>query len=361
MSRRRIGRNVYTIKRVIGRGVWGTVVEAERQGGSYAIKTQAIRSEHDSILRNELLFDAEMAQHNPTIFVAIVQHSISKKCNLPVSIPSQFEHDKHAVQYIRKRYQSGMCCHIVYPKMDHPLVPEWILKSSWQERASFLAQMWNAIAILQHSQWVHGDVHEGNIAFLNTKQTFVDIQNVQVPTFQKIYKLIDYGSVMHPSIIHPNQHFQQFSITENDHYWSARTLDGWMLTQLFIKRDRWFGELNELFSQSSSQLNVIDDVIEFEDMYVVLQSQIEFQMMQSQLAEEFKNPKDKHEYRLVRYMMFEIMFPTLYQQLVLKTKFRKTYAPKLFMPLDCLFYIARNLYNPEHIARYFAEQSTSVN
>ena len=47
--------------------------------------------------------------------------------------------------------------------------------------------------------YVHSDFHTGNIGVVNTTEKYITIFYKQIPTYGRIYKMIDYGIILNES------------------------------------------------------------------------------------------------------------------------------------------------------------------
>jgi len=66
--------------------------------------------------------------------------------------------------------------------------------------------------------------------------------------------------------------------------------------------------------------------------------------------DKLKLTKENHNF-LLR-ILYKIIFYEKYEKKILGDKFIKAIPPKLYIPLDCILFIIKNIYEPEKIVKY---------
>ena len=74
-----------------------------------------------------------------------------------------------------------------------------------------IIQLTYTIKLLHLNDYIHGDIHMGNIGWIKTaKNKKIQILNQSIPTFGYIFKVIDYGMVIKKSDIKNQKEKKKF-------------------------------------------------------------------------------------------------------------------------------------------------------
>ena len=50
--------------------------------------------------------------------------------------------------------------------------------------------------VMHKISYAHNDLHQGNLGIVYTQDEFVQIGNIQIPTYGKKYVVLDYGTIV---------------------------------------------------------------------------------------------------------------------------------------------------------------------
>ena len=68
------------------------------------------------------------------------------------------------------------------------------------------------------------------------------------------------------------------------------------------------------------------------------------------LLENVKLTKENHKFLMN--ILYKLIFYENFQKSILGNKFVKAIPPRLYVPLDCILYIIKNIYHPDKIIKY---------
>jgi hypothetical protein len=111
-----------------------------------------------------------------------------EKCNWTLDNP-------YNIERINISNKSNYCSKIIYSLVDTTL-DKIINTLNLKELYSILLQLCYIIYTMNQNRYTHNDLHMLNIGILNTKKINIKFFNKIIPTFGRIVKLIDYGSVL---------------------------------------------------------------------------------------------------------------------------------------------------------------------
>jgi len=191
----------YIILSELGSGLYGTVYLVEYENKQYALKRQKILSTEihknlSSKIWREVDFSEFTAKH-PIHFTRLYKYQIIQNCDHDTK-SRNFPPDE--IEYGNAILKSNVCIEFLYEKKDDMLF-NVIDKLTVLELYSMLIQVMYAISLMYNDGYFHTDISNKNIMFVNTLEKYVTIQNFQIPTFGKIYSLIDYGEILHEKYI----------------------------------------------------------------------------------------------------------------------------------------------------------------
>jgi serine/threonine protein kinase len=110
------------------------------------------------------------------------------------------EYDDIIKNYIEKHKKSNIYISKVYDLVDTTL-DKIILKLDQKKIYSMILQLTNIIKLLHKNNYIHGDFHSGNIGVIYTKDKYVNINGIDIPTYGYIYKVIDLSFVLNKTNI----------------------------------------------------------------------------------------------------------------------------------------------------------------
>lgn len=194
------------IKKELGRGMFGTTYLVIRGTKSYALKRQKIlkkdlTSTKSSIVRELLFYKWISGLGKDAIFFAKLRaHKVYDSCTF-IQIPIHEPFSDKMRTHLENLNKSPYCIDLLIDlKKDNIRNLVFSNKLPFTQRYSLIIQTIYAIYLMRTNKYTHSDVHLGNIAYTicpSTKR--IRILSHLVPTFGKIYSLIDYGLVQHKS------------------------------------------------------------------------------------------------------------------------------------------------------------------
>lgn len=183
----------YEIIEKIGEGLVGLVYKVKYNGGLYCLKRQRILEKdvnnlNQSWLGREIEFAKKMEKY-PCCFIKLHEYQIIKNCESLIS-PS----DTTTKERIKILNKSPYCVELIYDLLDGSLLtilPTLDLK----QRYSMIIQVMYGVYLFRGLDYCHNDLTTRNIGYVKTSDEYININNMKVPTYGYIYKIIDYGQV----------------------------------------------------------------------------------------------------------------------------------------------------------------------
>lgn len=183
----------YETGAMIGAGVYGTVYEAVKGGvvdDKVVIKVEKIITTSGNWMM-ENLFAFEMGAICPRHFLKLYDYRFKENCEhsrkYEPKIKSQLKKE------LDELAKSKWCIYRLISRIE--LVIE--IDPEAVEMFSFLAQMYYAIEKMHECGWTHNDLHLGNIGYVRTQDSQIQLGDVSVPSFGREYVIIDYGRACH--------------------------------------------------------------------------------------------------------------------------------------------------------------------
>ncbi len=196
----------YKIIKELGYGMIGTVYLIETREKNYALKienileTDQIESSKSRIWR-EINFCLKFANLYPNHFTKLIDYEFIKECKHKQKYTFDLrDFDKDKQDYLIQLKKSNICIYKIYELIDTTL-DKMIDYLSVNQIYSMIIQLTYISYLLHTNNYVHGDFQTSNIGMIRTQDKFIKILNYDIPTFGYIYKLIDYGVVLHKNDI----------------------------------------------------------------------------------------------------------------------------------------------------------------
>jgi hypothetical protein len=186
----------------IGSGAIGNVYKSSYKNTLYALKIEYIsdhsaKCDHENDLSSkiwrELYFVKHLSNKYPEYFVHLYANDIINNCTEEKTV-EQIESNERS-----NRVNDKYCSRKLYSLVDTTYDKiETDVNKSVNEMYSMLIQLLNIINILQSNKYLHGDTHARNIGIVYTdRNKTINIFGLDIPTYGRIFKLIDFGSVLH--------------------------------------------------------------------------------------------------------------------------------------------------------------------
>ena len=181
----------YNIIKQLGMGAYGTTYKVEYNNKFYALKKQKIlQSDTKKNLKSNIWREIEfykwinkLSSYDQIFFMKLYEYNIENSCDLEQEVDN------------KQLNRSKICLNLLVDLKDGVLQD---LTLSKEQNNSLLIQMLYIIYLLRKSNWIHHDVHPGNIGYkivdtnikLNIK---INKKTYKIPTYGYIFSLIDYG------------------------------------------------------------------------------------------------------------------------------------------------------------------------
>lgn len=210
----------FTVMNKLGRGTSGIVYKIKGKDKYYALKINKIIDEDNKLYR-EINFYNNFGYKYPEYFIKLYSYYIDNKNIQEDNLDFNFdpnEYDKIVQEYISKHKESNIYLYRIYDLVDFVLsdIIELLDKN---ELYSMLIQLTNIINILHKNNYIHGDINIDNIGVLKTKKEYIKINNVNIPTFGYIYKLLDFDLIIHKNDIKNEYEKNKFEeLFDNEYY-----------------------------------------------------------------------------------------------------------------------------------------------
>jgi serine/threonine protein kinase len=310
----------YKILKELGYGYMGTVYLAEKDKEKYALKIEHVLESNiknkDSKIFRENRFYKNFANKYPQYFVTMKDFTIVDDCKHIQKYP--YGNIDSLDNRMRQLSDSKYCTIRTLTLVDGSLAS--IINSlTLNEFYSAIIQIYFITNFLHKNKYVQGDASINNVGYIKTNDKYIKLNNYMIPTFGYIYKLYDFGSVLHLT--------DTTSIRFN-----------------FIKNEELLKITSYLFENSIQYIDMFN-----ENKYIkkIIESP-EFKEIQNILEKPIKNP-------LIYIRMYEILnnikFRELFNLPIEKSKQLNFYIPKE----DIMFYIKEinNKNNIDKIINYF--------
>ena len=180
--------------------------------------------------------------------------------------------------------------------------------------------------------YVHGDLHSGNIGIVNTTEKYITILNKKIPTYGRIYKIIDYGGLL---------------IASN---YKGDTKE--------VKKLYETAQLNDI-----RKLRAFSNLLIFEKSVIKIQNYLTKHNIQSKdFTLAYEDFKKLDEYKIIskytndsdiHFFLLNILYPEIYKNIMYTTKFKKNIQPELTLPLEDILFIIQSDANLNKIIHYF--------
>jgi serine/threonine protein kinase len=189
--------NKIKIGKTIDKSILSSVHDCTLNGKKYIVKIAHVTKKEVNVIDNELNFSLHFGNKYPEYFMQLIDYYFEEGCphikiSLDVSNPYQNMRDKVLDEY-KKRINENMCSYKIYTKMD-VILNNILTKLSHLQIYSMLLQVSYILKFMHKNDYIHGDVHLGNIgAMKTTMNTKINLGPNTIHTYGYKYKLIDFG------------------------------------------------------------------------------------------------------------------------------------------------------------------------
>jgi hypothetical protein len=205
---------------------------------------------------------------------------------------------------------------------------EIINSLSKQQIYSMIIQFSYIIYLLEKNKYIHGDIHQYNIGVVLTKKKYIKIFQYNVPTYGYLYKLIDFGRVLHKKNIVKRGNIK-------------------------IYKNLYGNELDFILTTMISNLPFINYINDKKIVIDEMSSRKSFpNTIESNILSSFCE-NDDEKCRNYKFNLYKVLFPKSFQQSVLGNKFKKVIEPTLRIDLIDILFVLKSNYDKKKIIDYF--------
>jgi len=329
--------NIKNTNKFLGKGMNGSVyLVKDSKNNNYALKIQQImpkdlKKDFSSLMWREIDFATNMAKKYPDHFMQLYDYKFDEKCNYQHSLEGfNFKINdlpKAQQTYYKKLFASPYCSIKLWSVVDttlHNLLNTWKTFNA-EIYYDFIIQMMYIIYLMNKEGYIHNDFHQKNIGLKKTTKKYIKIFNKNVPTHGYLVQAIDFEQNLH----------KKFKLKTSDKNKLANKNDVFTILNLALFD---FADLKHFYKKEEiEEYKLIDISKEDEEILKPLLDKLEL---------------TKENQKFLMNILYKIIFYEKYEKMILGNKFTKSIPPKLYIPLDCILFIIKNIYDPEKIVKY---------
>lgn len=303
----------YTIIKKLGNGMYGTVFLIKYKNNNHALKIEHVlesdldKNMESKVLR-EIIFCHKFASKYPNQFIQLLDYDFINNCEHIQKYTFDMTVWPNEIQKEYKNLaQSKYCSRKIFTLVDSTL-DKIIKKLSINQIYSMIIQVTYIVYLLHSNNYVHGDLYINNIGYIKTTKKYISILNYKIKTFGYIYKVIDYGRVLHKS---DSNNKKPYNFCYQHYNYCKYELTNIIYT--FIKPSSIYKNIKLDYAKinrdmkKSSHFNFIEKLSENDN---------------------------------IQKFLFKIIYQEEYQKIVLGDKFEKVVNLKLRIPFeDILFFV----------------------
>lgn len=337
-----INNNTYKIIKQLGHGMFGTVYLVSHNNTKYAYKIEHIikkdynnyKKNKKSHIKNELDFSTKFANNYPNQFIQLIDYDFIKECKHKqkyIIKLTKKTFGKNTVSYFKDIAKSPYCSRKIYTLIDTSFDNlKGTDKFTHKEIYSILIQLYYGIYLMHTNGYIHSDFHIGNIGVVNTTEKYITIFNKKIPTYGRIYKMIDYGLILNEKN-YKTKTLKQF-------YENAKTTQIRMVRM--IKNLLFFTKsllkINPIILKNQS--NLIDSETAYENF---------------KKLKEFKIISNYTNDSMIQIFLLNLLYPEQYKQIMFKKYIKQDIQPKITLPLEDILFIFKTDTNLKKLIHYF--------
>lgn len=333
--------NIINNNKFLAKGMNGSVyLVKDNKNNKYALKIQQIMQKDtkknlSSKMWREIDFALKFAKKYPDHFMQLYDYKFDNKCNYKHSFEGfNFELKDlptDAQTYYKKLWVSPYCSIKLWSYVDttlNDLLNSW---KSFNENIyyDFVIQMIYIIYLMNKEGYFHNDFHQKNIGLKKTKKKYINIFNKKIPTHGYLVQAIDYELNLHKKY--------KLTPTENTELENNNDIFSILYLALFDFADLKFFYKKEKIDFKFEEYKIIDISKEDENILAPFLEGVKL---------------TKYNHKFLMNILYKVIFYEKFEKNILGNKFIKAIPPKLYIPLDCILYMIKNIYEPEKIIRY---------
>jgi hypothetical protein len=158
----------------------------------------------------------EIAKLHPDHFMTLISRSYIFEYSCEHKMPEWIKTKKDLIKEWKTFHNINQCLQTIYQPVLDGTLSEWYNELNFQlyrnkspktqtlPLYSMLLQVMYCFYIMEKNNWLHCDAHSDNIMYIKTKdetnEMTIGNNTYKIPTYKKIWYLIDYDSIYHPKI-----------------------------------------------------------------------------------------------------------------------------------------------------------------
>ena len=252
------------IGKIIDNGILSTVNECTLNKKKYIVKIEYVTTEDiknkNSQKQKEVEFSLKFGNKHKDQFMELIHHYYEDKCNIELRWDLN-DPPKVWSQKLINEYKKCINFHIglykVYTKMD--VILNNVLNTLTQFQIySMLLQVSYAMNLLHSHNYIHGDLHSGNVGAIKTlKRATIKLGLTTIPTYGYHWKLIDFGMTLHKNDIKTKDDKERYNNELDDTYDEGLFYN--LETYIDHKGDYTFAELIKIIKKTE-EFKVIEEI-----------------------------------------------------------------------------------------------------
>jgi len=334
-----INGNTYKIIKQLGHGMVGTIYLVSHNNDRFAYKIEHIlpseyKNYKNSNSKEEIDFSINFANNYPNQFIKLIDYDFIKDCKHKQKYTNKLS-DKYLALHYAILAKSSYCSRKIYTLIDTSLDNlKDFHKFNHKQLYSMLIQLYYGLYLMHSNGYIHGDLHNGNIGIVNTTDKYITILNKKIPTYGRIYKIIDYGGLLLASNYKKTKQLKQFY--ENAELNVIRKLR--LFTNLLVY-EKSLIKIQNFFNKHKIQPK--DFNIAYEDF---------------KKLDEFKIISKYTDDSAIQSFLLNMLYPDIYKNIMYTTKFKHNIQPKLTIPLEDIIFIIQSDTKLLRIIHYFSDK-----
>ena len=326
----------YKIIKELGHGMIGTVymivvhIDNKKNINKYALKIEQIvkkdlKPNTKSDVWRELNFYTHIGYLYPEQFVRLIEYDFIDGCEHVQKYSFDINlFDKRVQNKLMSKKSSKYCIRKVFELIDGNLT-DLVGKLEPNQIYSLVVQIAYSIKLLHKYNYIHGDLHLGNIGWIRTNKKYIYLDKLKVKTFGYQFKLIDFGNVLAKSDISSKR--------EEINYNKLFKVELCNLKYFLVDNKFWnWFEKNGFEYDFAKTFNDIKKTDEFK------------------IIEKFTTDKNDQVF------LYDILFQDKYQQILCDIHYKKTIPRKLFIPKEDILVMIKIYQDPDLMIKYFYDK-----
>lgn len=325
----------YKIIKELGYGMEGTVymieyIDNTKNTSKYALKIEHIlkkdlKPNTKSNVWRELNFYVKIGYLYPEQFVNLIEYDFIDGCEHEQKYSFDLKlFPKQIQNKFRSKESSKYCIRKVFELVDGNL-SDLVGQLEPNQIYSLIVQIAYSIKLLHKYNYIHGDLHLGNIGWIRTNKNYIYLDKLKVKTFGYQFKLIDFGLVLSKSDIRTKREQKTY-----DELFKVElgNLKYFLVDNKFWN---WFKKNNLNYNPT----NLFNDIKKTDEFGVIK-----------------KFTTDKND----QVFLYDILFQQQYQKIVCGTHYKKTIQRKLFIPKEDILVMIKIYQDPDLMIKYFYDK-----